>query len=91
MFSATCDWFCTDGSQITVFFLQTSAFQCCQWLITGLKSHKQQVEKPSIVQLGGSVLECPGLNPFAAVSKLGHFHSLHNAPVLSAVWMITWL
>ena len=48
---------------------------------------------------GRSVVECrthnrdsPGLNPpFAIVFKFGHFRSLHDASVHSAVEMSTWL
>ena len=47
-----------------------------------------------IVERGSSVVdrESPGSNPpFATVSKFGHFRSLHDASVNSAVQMDTWL
>ena len=45
------------------------------------------------VERGSSLVECQTRNrespfsnpPFATVSKFGHFHSLHDAPVDSAV------
>ena len=44
------------------------------------------------VERGSSVVKCrtrkrksPGSNPFATVSKFGHFRSLHGASVGSAV------
>ena len=50
---------------------------------------------------GSSVVECRTRNregngskpptPFATVSKFGHFRSLHDASVDSAVYMSTWL
>ena len=58
------------------YMITTSAFVCCS----------------KIVERSGSALECrtrnresPGSNALRTVSKFGHFRSLHDAPVHSAV------
>ena len=49
----------------------------------------------NMMERGSSVVECRTRNlvriPFATVSKFGHFRSLHDASVHSAVLMSTWL
>ena len=52
-----------------------------------------------VVERGSSAVECWTRNresldskpPFATISKFGHFRSLRDAPVHSAVNMSTWL